>query len=139
MEEATSIRAGRSRAPGDGLEEGGRPLHVHRAVVPDLVHRLADSHRRREVDDHVRAREGAFEIVLVPDVSHPQLGVAAQVVGLPLRMHLGQERIQDADPVAVDRSSSTRWEPMKPAPPVTSTVRCFMQCGRRDGPSTDSG
>jgi hypothetical protein len=53
------------------------------------------------VHDDPDALQSPAQVLLVPHVSDLQLRVRVEVAGCPIRMHLGQEHVQDADPVPV--------------------------------------
>jgi hypothetical protein len=115
---------------GGGSDDGGHPAvlrrheHAHRAGHVRLVrgegvlHRPGHGGDGRLVEDAVRAREGLHEQVEVGDAPlderHP--GVIQEV--LDVHPPPGGEVVDDDD-VVVCAKVSARFEPMKPAPPVT--------------------
>jgi hypothetical protein len=71
------------------------------------------------MEDDVHAGERRVEADRVPDVAddevHPRIDLR------PARMDRREQRVEHPDVSSASSSTSTRWEPMNPAPPVTRT------------------
>ena len=96
------------------------------SVTQRRLHRAEHRPHRREVEHDLHAVERAGERAVVEDRRFDQLGVGVHVA---TRAPVERSSITRVEwPSAT--SASTRWEPMNPAPPVTSTfMRPTSSCG----------
>ena len=106
------------------LQEDGGLHRVALGVAGDLVHRLTDADRGRQVDDAIHARERAGCGKAIADLPYDQLHRGRQVgVWSPWTCSSRESSTTTSSPPAT--SSRTRWLPMKPAPPVTNVLIPF--------------
>ena len=80
--------------------------------------RAVDVRLRGEVDDGLAALRGALDGLRVGDVADDEVGPGSLQVGGVAGV---RELVEDDDVVAARDQPLTKCEPMKPAPPVTST------------------
>ncbi len=112
------------------LEKGCRRIRVGVDVPPDLVHRLADANRSRQVDDSLdilRASSAATRSPTSPWMKDTPLGNRGSLPRCTWASRLSRTTTSSPRPTRC----LTRCDPMNPAPPVTSirllTVTVFQR------------